>query len=131
MAKKNSKAGAGLGVALGAAALASAGAYFLYGSKHAKQNRQKVKSWALKAKAEVLEQVEKVKELDMDQYKAMVDGVLERYYGAQGATQREVQQLAKELKDYWLDMEKSAAAKKRSSTTKARSARTRKQNKTS
>ena len=40
--------------------MAAAGTYFLYGSKDAKKNRKAVKSWALKAKAEVLEALEKV-----------------------------------------------------------------------
>ena len=49
----------GLGIGLTAAAVAAAGAYFLYGSKDANKNRKTVKSWMLKAKAEVLEQLEK------------------------------------------------------------------------
>ena len=58
MAKKkqsvtnNQKIAAGVG--LTAAAVAAAGAYFLYGSKDADKNRKTVKSWGLKAKAEVL-----------------------------------------------------------------------------
>ena len=60
--KKNAKAATkknvGIGVGLTAAAVAAAGAYFLYGSKNAAQNRTKVKSWMLKAKAEVLEKLE-------------------------------------------------------------------------
>jgi len=112
MAKQKSSK-AGLTVALGAAALASAGAYLLYGSKNAKKNRQKVRSWALKAKAEVLEQVEKAKQLDTDEYKGMVDTVLERYKGVQGVAERELKALGNELKGYWADLTKASAKKKR------------------
>lgn len=110
MAKKNSTTGLAV---LGAAALAGAGAYFLYGSKYAKKNRQKVKSWALKAKAEVLEQVEKVRELDTDQYKGVVDDVVARYKGVQGVTERELKALGNELKSYWSDLVKAGKTKKR------------------
>ena len=44
-----------IGVGVSTAVLAAAGGYFLYGSKNAAKNRKQVKSWALKAKAEVLE----------------------------------------------------------------------------
>lgn len=108
--KKNSKTG--LSVVLGAAALASVGAYFLYGSKRAKKNRQKVKSWALKARAEVLEQIEKVKQIDAKEYKEVIDTVLARYKGVQGVAAREVQQLGTELKNHWSDLQKVASAKK-------------------
>lgn len=120
MAKQTRKksSGAGLGVALGAAALASVGAYLLYGSKHAKQNRQKVKSWALKAKAEVLEQVEKVKHLDADEYKAVIDKVLARYQGVQGVAKQEVIKLGKELKAHWGDLAKVGGSKKRAKRSK-------------
>ena len=115
----NSKNGkAGLAVVLGAAALASAGAYFLYGSKSAKKNRQKVKSWALKAKAEVLEQVEKVKQIDTDQYKAVVDDVVARYKGAQGVTEKELKGLGKELMGYWDDLARTVKTKKKKAPAK-------------
>jgi hypothetical protein len=51
------KAEIGAGIAAGVAA-AALGAYFLYGSKDAKKNRAKVKGWMLKARGEVLEQLE-------------------------------------------------------------------------
>ena len=77
MAKKqaNSKKGeltggeiAGIGIGITAAAAAAAGAYFLYGSKNAKKNRQKVKSWGLRAKAEALEAIEKAENMTKEEY---------------------------------------------------------------
>lgn len=112
MAKKQTTSTTGLTVALGAAALASAGAYLLYGSKSAKKNRQKVKSWVLKAKAEVLEQIENVKQLDTEEYKGVVDTVLARYKGAQGVAERELKALGTELKGHWGDLTKASTKKK-------------------
>ena len=54
----------GIGVGLTTAAVAAVGAYFLYGSKDAPKNRKKVKSWALKAKGEVLEVLEKAEKIE-------------------------------------------------------------------
>ena len=60
--KKSHMSGAvGLGLAAITAA-AAAGAYFLYGKDGAK-NLKKIKSWSLKAKAEVLEKLEKAKDI--------------------------------------------------------------------
>ena len=61
-----------IGVGLTTAAVAAAGAYFLYGSKSASKNRKQVKSWALKAKAEVLEKIEDAKEMSEDEYQDLV-----------------------------------------------------------
>ena len=63
----------GIGFGLTAAAVTAAGAYFLYGSKKATQNRKKVKGWMLKAKGEVLETLEKAESITEDEYKALVE----------------------------------------------------------
>jgi flagellar basal body-associated protein FliL len=55
MKKMSTNTKVGIGLGLTAAAVTAAGAYFLYGSKQAPQNRKKVKGWVLKAKGEVLE----------------------------------------------------------------------------
>ena len=64
MAKKQNNTGVALGVGVAAAAaVAAAGAYWFYGSDHASQHRKQVKSWMLKARAEVMEAVEKVEDI--------------------------------------------------------------------
>jgi peptidyl-tRNA hydrolase len=62
----------GVGVGLTAAAVAAAGAYFLYGSEKAAKNRKAVKSWALKAKAEILEKLEDAKEMTAQEYEELI-----------------------------------------------------------
>jgi len=66
--KTAKKTGKGFGLAALAAATA-AGVYFLYGSKNATKNRNKIKGWTLKAKGEVLEKMEKMKNIDEADYK--------------------------------------------------------------
>lgn len=103
---------AAVGVGLTAAAVAAAGAYFLYGSKNAPKNRKAVKSWALKAKGEVLEALEKAEAMTEKEYKSLVDMIAGTYALVQGSTKGEIADFKKEMKDHWTKIEKSAIAKK-------------------
>ena len=60
-------------------AAAIAGTYFLYGSKNATKNRKKIKSWTLKAKGEILEQLESLSEVNEKIYHKIVDEVSDKY----------------------------------------------------
>jgi hypothetical protein len=113
MAKKNeSKAGLVAGIAAAAAA-AAAGAYFLYGKNGAK-NRRAVKGWMLKAKGEVLDQMEKGKELTEDAYHKIIDRVAQKYQAAKNIDRSELDQMAKELKGHWVSIRRQLAAKSKS-----------------
>jgi len=103
---QNQKIAAGVG--LTAAAVAAAGAYFLYGSKDADKNRKTVKSWALKAKAEVLEKMEEAKKMSQDEYEELVHSVADAYAGAKGATKTDLKSFTSEMKDYWSAIESKA-----------------------
>ena len=105
----------GMGVGLTAAAVAAAGAYFLYGSKEAAQNRKKVKSWALKAKADVLEALEKAEHITKEEYDALVDIVGGTYSKFKSATAGEIKDFKKEMHDHWKNIEKSGAIQKAAS----------------
>ncbi len=115
MAKKknSSKRGVGIGMAVtAAAAAAAAGAYFLYGSKSATKNRKKVKGWMLKAKGEVLERIEGMKEhLSQGDYEKVIEGVMERYRKMSSTSGEEVNKLARELKSHWKKISKTPASK--------------------
>ena len=117
MAKKKSELSAtqkiGIGVGLTAAAVSAAGAYFLYGSKDAKQNRATVKSWALKAKAEVLEALEDAKEMSKEDYEVLVDTVSAAYASAKKASRSDLSSFRKEMKDHWNRIEKEAGTVKK------------------
>lgn len=115
-AEKNNKVVA-TGIGLGAAAVAAAGAFFLYGSKNAAKNRKQVKSWALKAKAEVLEKLEDASEMTHKEYDDLIKSVAQAYAGAKNASKKDLVEFSKEMKDHWNAIEKAAAPLKK--TTKA------------
>ncbi|MBY0293831.1 hypothetical protein K2Q08_00685 [Patescibacteria group bacterium] len=106
MAKKenNTKVAVGVGVAA-AAALAAAGAYWFYGSDHAKEHRKQVKSWMLKARADVMEAVEKVGEIDKKKYIEIVQQILARYSKTAGVTVGELAHMKKDLLTTWTHMD--------------------------
>lgn len=107
----NNKGGKGL--ALAAAAVAAvAGAYFVYGKMDPK-TKKKIKGWTLKAKAEVLEQVEKLKEVNQETYEAVVDKVTAKYEKLKEVDTTELQKLGKDLKKHWRAIQKSLTSKKK------------------
>tara|TARA_Y100000310_G_scaffold315100_1_gene365271 strand:- start:1343 stop:1735 length:393 start_codon:yes stop_codon:yes gene_type:complete len=114
-----------------AAGITTLGIYMLYGAKHAKQNRKKAKSWMLKAKGEVLEKAEKLKQMDRSDYERIVAQVEGKYKKLKSVDNKELAALAKELKGHWKDIEKEFMAKKKpkrkpakkKATTKKRSVR--------
>lgn len=116
-----------IGVGLTAAAVAAAGAYFLYGSKDAEKNRKAVKSWALKAKADVLEKLEDAKKMTRDEYEEVVGTALAAYSTAKGATKKDLREFKDEMMSHWESLERTVgkqgdkakkATKKAAKTTK-------------
>lgn len=91
----------GIGVALTTAAVAAAGAYFLYGSPNAKQNRKKVRGWALKAKGEVLEVLEKAGNMTTEEYQAAIEKIASGYSKLQTVSKPEIDAFKKEMMSYW------------------------------
>lgn len=101
------KVAVGLGVAA-VAAFAAAG-YFLYGKDGAK-NKKKVKGWMLKAKGEVLEGVEKLKNVTEEEYKAIVDKVGSKYQAVKNIDPAELATMTRELHGHWKNIKKSITA---------------------
>jgi hypothetical protein len=92
---------------LGVGILASiAGIYFLYGGSGAKNNRKKVKGWVLKAKGEILEKLEKTKDVTQEQYDNMIDSVLVKYEAVKNIDPKELELLGKDLKRHWKSFKK-------------------------
>jgi hypothetical protein len=102
----------GVGVGLTAAAAALAGAYFLYGSKNAAKNRKIVKSWALKAKADVLEVLEKAESMTKEEFEKVVATVGAGYVAAKQMSQGDLSAFQKEMMTHWKDLTKKLAPKK-------------------
>lgn len=103
----------GIGIGLSTAAVAAAGAYFLYGSKSAAKNRKAVKSWALMAKGEVLEKLEDAQEMTQKEYDDLVKSVSSAYSTAKNASKKDIVEFSKEMKDHWKAIEKAAAPLKK------------------
>lgn len=91
----------GIGVALTTAAVAAAGAYFLYGSPNAKSNRKKVRGWALKAKGEVLEVLEQAGNMTAEEYQAALEKIAAGYGKMQSVSKGEIDEFKKEMMSYW------------------------------
>ena len=89
-------------VAVGGMTLAAAaiGAFWLYGAKGAARNRKMASSWILKARAEVMDAVEKVKDIDKDAYLKIVDTVVNKYTKSQ-SNYHDVKAIASEMKAAW------------------------------
>ncbi|HEY1037086.1 MAG TPA: hypothetical protein VGE62_00725 [Candidatus Paceibacterota bacterium] len=110
--KSNQSHGHGLAILGGLAAAAAAGAYFVYGSgtQDTKKAVKKVKGWALRAKGEVLERIEKIKEIDEKLYSDAVDAVMKKYEKVKNVDVSEVVKLAKEMKSHWKSIKKELSA---------------------
>lgn len=122
MAKKSIsgvKVAAGVGAGLAALAAATAGAYFLYGKDGAK-NKKKIKSWMLKAKGEVLDQIEKMKDVSEEAYTGAIDKVSQKYKAVKNIDPAELDQMIKELKGHWKSIKKQIVppAKKKTAAKK-------------
>lgn len=113
-----------VGIALGltATAVAAAGAYFLYGSEDAKQNRKKVKSWMLKAKAEVLESLEQAQDMTEEEYDKLIDSVSSAYSRLKDASKADIATFKREMKEHWAGIEEVAKPVKKRATKTAKKA---------
>lgn len=103
MAKKNAKKHSAGGHAgfLGASLVGLAtAAYFFLGPK-GKKNQTAAKAWTLKMKAEVIEELEKAKVMSEPAYHKIIDAIAAKYRKALKSSPKEVQSLAKDLKDHW------------------------------
>ena len=92
-------------VGITALAAAAAGAYYLYGSDKSAKNRKQVKSWMLKMKADVMDRIEKVKDLSKQAYESTIDEVSKKYSQVKSVDQKELMQLAKRMKSHWKEIE--------------------------
>ena len=122
MTKKTTGVGTNVAMGAGLAALAAfaAAGYFLYGKDGAK-NRKKVKGWMLKAKGEVLEGVEKLKDVSEEQYAMIVDKVGAKYKTVKNIDPAEVEAMMSELRGHWKNIKKSISpAPKKKATKKAK-----------
>ncbi len=97
--KNNVKEKVALG--LGVVAALSAGAYYLYGTKEGAKKRVKVRGWVLKAKGEILEKLEGLKEVNQKKYDSLISTVMKKYQGVKSIDKSELNAVVKDLKKHW------------------------------
>lgn len=103
--KKKGQSNLGTGVALGAGLIATlVGGYFLYGP-NGNKNRKQIKAWSLKAKGEVLSEIEKMKEVTSEKYDSAVEKVMSKYAKLKDIDASEIEGLKKDLKKYWKNVQ--------------------------
>lgn len=111
---KATQSGAHTSIAIiGGLVAAAAGAYFIHGNKAAQKKIKQVKGWALKAKGEVLERIEKIKEVDENLYQQAIDAVMKKYEGVKSIDTTELSAVAKELKSHWKNIKRELNAGKK------------------
>lgn len=115
---KAKKAGNGMAVAaLATAAVASvAGAVFLYGTDAGKKKRKQIRSWGIKARGEVLERLEKAKEVNEGVYRDVVKAVMSKYEKVKNIDVNELNDLARELTTGWSHIKRQLAGPKKKVT---------------
>lgn len=90
----------------------AATAYFFFGPK-GKKHRQHAKAWAIKMKGEVVEKLERAREITEPVYREIIDTVAKEYKKGKKAGQPEIEALATDLKKHWKSMSALAVAAKR------------------
>jgi len=103
---------------IAALAAAAAGTYFLYGTDAGKKKRKEMKSWMLRAKADVMDRMENLKEINEDIYNKIVGEVAEKYKAVKNINPAELAALAAFMRSQWKNIRKSLGESKASSPSK-------------
>lgn len=112
------RSGAAGTIAAIAAIAALATGTFLMAGKRGKKNRAMVRGWMIKAKGEVLERLEQLKEVNFETYTEIVDSVLLRYRNMKDITGEELAEMADELRGHWKEILKQTTKKQPKGLTK-------------
>lgn len=97
--KVGSKSAKTAAIGAGVAGLAAA-AYFFLGPD-GKKNQKAIKSWAIKMKGDVVEKLEKAREIGEPAYQQIIDTVAAKYEKGKATAPAEVKALAQDLKKHW------------------------------
>lgn len=115
--KKNTTPAGAIVTAIAGLTAAAIGAYYLYGHKDADKNRAKVKGWMLKAKGEVLEELEKVQDVTETAYMGAVDTVAKKYNELKNIDADELNTFIGEMKDHWSGIKKTMQSRGKTAAT--------------
>jgi hypothetical protein len=98
------------------------GAHFLFNTEKGKKSLKHLKSWAFKMKGELLEKLEKAKDIDETTYHKIVDELSSKYQKIKGMTVDEISEITKELKSNWKKIKDEAKKTQLLQSTKSKSA---------
>lgn len=97
------------------AAVAAIGALlagtFLFAGDRGGKNRTMVRDWMVRAKGEVIETLETMKDVSKETYDDVVDTVLKRYNAVKDVSADELADFRDELRSHWDAIAKSAKSK--------------------
>jgi hypothetical protein len=110
-----------MGAGIAALAAATAGAVFLYGTDAGKKKRKQIKSWTLKMQADVMDKMEKMKDVSEDAYHAVVDQVAKRYETAKNVDPIEVAAIVRDMKNHWKTIQRQLSGGKKKPARKSTS----------
>ena len=102
----NNKNKTALGMEITATVAAIAGAYYLYGSHNSTKHRKQLKSWMLRMKAEVMDKLDEVKDINEEAYNLIVSAVAEKYKQLKNVNSQDVIDLTGRMKGHWNDIKK-------------------------
>lgn len=95
-----------IGTGIAAAAAAAAGAVYLYGTKAGAKRRKQIRGWMLKMKGDVLNNIEKMKDVSESAYYQAVDNVAKGYEKMKQVDPVELAALVQDLKGHWTAIRK-------------------------
>lgn len=96
-----------VGITLLASAVA---AWYFYGSKRATLHRGKMKSWMHTMWADVLERLEKMKDVTEETYEKAVEEIKANYKGLKNVEPDELEKLTQDMKRRWRSVRKQFEA---------------------
>lgn len=99
MQKNTKQAAAVAGAVVSLAALTAAG-YFIFGP-NGKNNRKQIKGWTLKLKGDVLERLEKLRDVTPEVYNDIIDDVAVKYSKLKSIDAAELALIVADLKKHW------------------------------
>jgi DNA polymerase III gamma/tau subunit len=100
---KNNKAFLAVGIAAAVTGLAAAGAasYYFLGDKNADKHRKKAAKWAKDMQKDVIKNAKKLKKIDEQALRAVVDESMKAYKTLKDVSSDDVERAAEELKSGW------------------------------
>lgn len=96
----------GLEVALGTTALATAAATYYFFGKDGAKHRNKATTWAHKAKKDVVQELQKLKNVSEQNYKTTVKKVITKYKKFEKENPKEFAMISTQLQSQWKNIQK-------------------------